>query len=207
MSGHGQRAHDDGAPVHSEGGRRRGECSFRVKFIISSTKSIIRRDVYTVSRFYSDSAAVFLQRFEFLDDERFDKVSDLFTEVSAIEAALRHHNSMKMAVYGILNKQRHGSSTLEFNIYMFVVDGAEVKYYVLGETEAEGGFGINCMQFSTGFSTDFGPPFCVKPPHNLIPREGKRPDMIGHGFRTENDGLILDVYDFSTTSFLKKSAV
>ena len=50
-------------------------------------------------------------------------------------------------------------TALEFNIYMFVLDEAEVKYYILGETEAEGGFGINY------------------------------------------------VYDFSTTSFLKKSAL
>ena len=58
------------------------------------------------------------ERFEFLDDKRFDEVSELFNEVAAIEKALRHHNTMKMAVYSILNKQRHGSSTLEFNKYV-----------------------------------------------------------------------------------------
>jgi hypothetical protein len=90
------------------------------------------------------------ERFEFLDDERFEQVSDLFNEVSAIEAALRHHNGMKMAVYGILNKQRHGSSTLEFNMYVFALEDARISYYVLGESEAEDGFDINYVyEFST----------------------------------------------------------
>ena len=83
------------------------------------------------------------ERFEFLDDERFEQVSALFNELSEIEEALRHHNSMKMAIYGILNKQRHGSSTLEFNLYVFVLEETLVRYYTMGETTEEDSFGIN----------------------------------------------------------------
>lgn len=90
------------------------------------------------------------ERFEYLDDERFDQVSGLFSEVSAIEQALRHHNAMKMAMYSVLNKQRHGSSTLEFNMYVFALENERVTYYVMGEAEGEGGFDINYVyDFST----------------------------------------------------------
>lgn len=90
------------------------------------------------------------ERFEFLDDERFEEVSELFNEVAAIEKALRHHNAMKMAVYSILNKQRHGSSTLEFNKYVFALEEERVKYYVMEEAEDEGGFDLNYVyDFST----------------------------------------------------------
>lgn len=41
-----------------------------------------------------------------LGDEDFDGVAELYNEVAYLENALRQHNAMKMAIYGILNKQR-----------------------------------------------------------------------------------------------------
>ena len=80
----------------------------------------------------------------YLDDESFDALSGLFNEVSNMEKTLRTHNVMKMAVYGILNKQKSNVTSLAFQKYVFSLEDGQVRYYVLREVdEPEDSFSVH----------------------------------------------------------------
>lgn len=57
------------------------------------------------------------EKINYLSDELFEEVADLYSEVALLEDALRSHNVMKMAVYGILNKQKSKASSMSFSQY------------------------------------------------------------------------------------------
>jgi hypothetical protein len=81
----------------------------------------------------------------YLDDAAFDQLNDLFDEISTMEATLRMHNTMKMAVFGILNKQKSNVSSIQFCKYVFSMEDGVVRYYVLegiSKGEEEGSFAV-----------------------------------------------------------------
>ena len=80
----------------------------------------------------------------YLGDDEFDQLAELFNEVAQMEKTLRTHNVMKMAVYGILNKQKSNLTSLQFQKYVFSLEDGNVRYYVLGEVdEPEDSFSVH----------------------------------------------------------------
>jgi hypothetical protein len=81
---------------------------------------------------------------EEMPEADFAEIEALYDEIAKMESALRSHNMMKMAVYGILNKQSSKASALQHVKYVFAIEGDTVRYYLLGEPdEPEGEFKIN----------------------------------------------------------------
>jgi hypothetical protein len=74
-----------------------------------------------------------------------------FEEMQSEERALQQQTRIRMQVFGMLYKAGHVRKDLKLRLW--VMNGARVEYYKLGETEPRGSLGQGCLSMFVGLPT------------------------------------------------------